>query len=365
MTYLIVTTIITLIYSIIITSFLIGWIKIKKTEEGAGVPSSVFTSVVIAVKNEEQNIPFLLDSLVNQTTHHADYEIIIINDHSTDGTVNLIRNSDHSNLRLLSLPVGQKGKKEALQYGINNSNGELIITTDADCLHHQNWLETVIKFYIQHKPKLIIAPVLMYSKSFFEQIQALDFFSLFASGAGASGIKRPIMCNGANLAFEKKAYNDLHDPHNKSFSSGDDIFLLLNIKQKYREEIMFLKSKEALVYTKSEKTIRKFINQRKRWVSKSTGYRDLDIILVSIVVFFTNLFLAFNLIGSIFFQELLLIFSVQLFLKSIVDFSFLYIILRYYNKKKLLWYFIPTQLLNILLVPYIALSGILASVKWR
>ncbi|NJO91629.1 MAG: hypothetical protein HC831_23690 [Chloroflexia bacterium] len=173
------------------------------------------------------------------------------------------------------------------------------------------------------------------------------------------------MCNGANLAFEKNTYEEFPDPFNKSFSSGDDVFLLLNMKQKYRNEIMFLKSKEAVVMTKPEKTIRQFINQRKRWASKSTGYRDLDIILASIIVFLINLSLAFNLLGSILFQELLLIFSAQLLLKSIVDFSFLYLGLKYYNKTKLLSLFIQTQLLNILLVPFIALSSVLTSVKWK
>ncbi len=365
MTYIIVAAIITFIYSIIIFSFLIGWIKIKKTEEGALAPSSVFTSVIIAVKNEEQNIPSLLNSLANQTIQYSEYEIIIINDHSIDNTEYLVKNNQLPNLKLFNLPKGKKGKKEALQLGINNSNGGLIITTDADCIHPTRWIETIINFYLQNKPKLIIAPVLIQGSNIFENIQALDLFSLVASGAGASGIKRAIMCNGANLAFEKKAYKELSDPYNKSFSSGDDIFLLLNLKKKYRNGIMFLKSTEAVVFTKPEKTLQQFINQRKRWASKSTGYRDFDIIWVSIIVFLINLSLIFNLLGSIFFHGLLLIFGIQLFLKSVVDFSFLYLSLRYYNKMKLLWYFIPTQLLNIILVPYIALSGILTSAKWK
>jgi biofilm PGA synthesis N-glycosyltransferase PgaC len=253
MTYLIVTTIIALIYSFIIFSFLIGWIRIKKFKKGAPAPSSVFTSVIIAVKNEEQNIPSLLNSLANQTIHHADYEIIIINDHSNDNTEYLMNSADLPNLKLLNLPLGKRGKKDALQFGISNSTGDLIITTDADCIHHSVWLETISTYYSQYKPKLIIAPVLMQSKSFFEHLQALDFFSLIASGAGASGIKRPIMCNGANLAFDKKTYEEFQDPFHKSFSSGDDVFLLLNMKRKYRKDIKFLKSEEALVLTKPKK----------------------------------------------------------------------------------------------------------------
>ncbi|NJO91630.1 MAG: glycosyltransferase [Chloroflexia bacterium] len=178
MTYIIVTTIITLIYSIIIFSFIIGWIKIKKFEKGASAPSSVFTSIIIAVKNEEENILPLLESLSNQTIHCIEYEVIIVNDHSIDNTENLIRNTLHHNVKLLSLPKGQKGKKDALQYGINNSRGKLIVTTDADCLHHHEWLETIISFYLRKKPKLIIAPVLMQSNRFFEKFKHLIFSHL-------------------------------------------------------------------------------------------------------------------------------------------------------------------------------------------
>jgi cellulose synthase/poly-beta-1,6-N-acetylglucosamine synthase-like glycosyltransferase len=365
MAYFIVITIITLAYSTIILSFLVGWLRQKKYKKGQFDPSLLYASIVIAAKNEERNIPGLLQSLKNQTIDPKQIEIIIVNDHSDDKTWELLKKHKLPNLRLYNLPKGTHGKKEALQYGIGNSKGDLIITTDADCTHHKQWLETLISFYLKHKPKLIIAPVLMEGGGFFGQIQALDFFSLVASGGGASGIGKPIMCNGANLAFEKEVFEEFTDPHNKSFSSGDDVFLLLNIKKKYPQKIRFLKSKKVLVYTKAEKTIIQFIKQRKRWASKSTGYKDTDILTASFAVFFVNLSLAINLIVCVFFPGLIFLFLVQLFLKSLIDYSFLYTSLSFFNKTKLLWYFIPTQLANIILVPFIALAGILTSVKWK
>lgn len=364
--YLAFTFIIIVSYGTIILLFSIGWSKIKDFKEGQHVPPNIFISLVVAAKNEEKNIPQLLGSLNAQTLDKNKFEIILVNDNSNDKTLELAESykTELSNLKVIN-QVDKKGKKQAVQLGIKKSKGELIVTSDADCTHHPKWLETIVAYYNTHKPKLIIAPVLMKTNNVFEKMQSLDFFSLVASGAGASGIQQAIMCNGANLAFEKDAYLSFNDPHNTSFSSGDDVFLLLKIKKENPSGIHFLRSKKATVITKPEKTFAQFIRQRQRWASKSTGYKDAAIITVSIVVLLANLFLLTSFVIGLIWSKLLLLFLTQLAIKSIVDFIFLFKVGNYFKTNRLLLYFLPTQLANIFLVPILAFLGVFGRAKWK
>ena len=358
---------ITILYLILIFSFNLGWIRIKTYRKGQVDPSSLYISLIIAAKNEETNILKLINSLSNQSLSKSAYEIILVNDHSSDNTLQVATSFSQEipNLKVLTLPNNKRGKKQALKFGVQTSKGELIVTTDADCTHSKFWLETLASFHLKFKPKLIIAPVLMQSSNPFEKMQALDFFSLMTSGAGASGIKKSIMCNGANLAFEKNSYLEFDDPFNDKYRSGDDIFLLLNIKRHYRDKILFLKSTEAIAFTPPAKTFKELLNQRIRWTSKSGGYKDSEIITTSLLVLLINFSLLFNLFFAIFSIEFRLVFFIQFITKSAIDFVFLSNTSHYFRLKKLLWYFIPTQLANIIIIPYLAMVGIGSSVKWK
>ena len=212
---------------------------------------------------------------------------------------------------------------------------------------------------------MIIAPVLIKSKSWFEHMQALDFFSLMVSGAAATGIKRPIMNNGANLAFSKEAYLGLNDPTNKKVSSGDDIFLLLKMKEEYPSKIHFLKSEKATVYTKPKESFTAYINQRKRWASKSKHYRDFDIIYTAVAVLLTNALLLAVLVSGIFYTNLLFIFLSLFTFKSIFDFTFLYETTHFFQQKPILKYFLLVQFANVFLIPFLAFSGIFTKTKWK
>ena len=364
--YLIANGGITIVYLLIILSFIKGWGKMPVYQKGSSIPSDIFLSLIIALRNEEQNIQNLINSLLSQSLDKSKFEIILVDDHSTDKTYQLcnilIRNFPH--IKIFKLTI-KSGKKQALSFGIKNSKGQLIVTTDADCIHHKEWLETIYEFYLEFKPQMISGPVIMSAKSFFEKIQAIDFFSLIVSGAGAIGIHRPIMCNGANLAFEKESFEAFANPYNEHIISGEDIFLLLNIKKAYPHKILFIKSKEATVYTKAEHTFKQFLNQRKRWASKSKAYKDKDIIITAVIVLFINILILANLLTSLILSQFIIVFLVQFLLKSIVDFIFLARTNQFFKYKKLLWYFIPAQLFNILILPFIAIVGIMGSVKWK
>ncbi len=362
------TSLILAVYLILIIRFAASWTKIEEFKgENISINADLRISVVIAAKNEEKNIKNLLNSLKNQSLASKRFQIVLINDHSTDRTLEKAQQfaKTFENLQIFSLENGKNGKKAAINYGISQATGNLIVATDADCQHHEDWLITIAEYYSHTKAKLIISPVVMQHVNSFETMQSLDFFSLMASGAAAAGMQQAIMCNGANLIFEKHVYYEFNDIHNSKYVSGDDIFLLLNVKKKYKNDIKFLKSKKAVVKTKAEKTFKNYVKQRQRWASKSTGYTDWFIIFVAFSVLFVHISMLASLIFGFFYKKMIILFVLQFFFKSIVDFLFLQKTTKYFNQVFNVKILIITQLANIFLIPYFAISGLFETKKWK
>ncbi|RLD59257.1 MAG: glycosyl transferase [Bacteroidetes bacterium] len=355
------------IYFLLILLFFIGWIKnktfvIDKNQNN----NKIHCSIIIATRNEEKNILSVIDNITKQT--YRNFELIIVDDNSTDSTVKIAETRVEKNpqIKLLKLSNNESGKKSALKKGIEDAKGKLVITTDADCSMNKKWLATIVSFYEQHLPKMIISPVIIDDeKNIFEKLQSLEFLSLIGSGAGAININHAIMCNGANLAFEKNIYLEFNNALNNKFASGDDVFLMLKTKKKYSKKIRFLKSQDATVYTKASPDLKTFINQRKRWTSKSRAYYDFDIIFTAIVVFLTNFSLLFTLIASIFNFQYFYYFIIIFTVKSIIDFFFLLNISYFFNKIKLMIFFIPLQVLYFFYISFVSIMGNISKFEWK
>ncbi|NOZ36293.1 MAG: glycosyltransferase [Chlorobi bacterium] len=351
------------LYFFLISVFIFGFIQLKSFSVNKKIKKNIVKiSVLIPFKNGQINLPLLVSGLKTQTLDTNLYEIIFINDHSEDKSETLLSDliTDIPNFRILSLQNEKNGKKQALKEGIRKAENELIVTSDADCRYQKKWLETIYNYYSEHNPKMIIAPVIMTGTTFFGRLQALDFLSLAASAAGAAGIGHPIMCNGANLVYEKAVFNEFEDAMYMNEISGDDVFLLHNFKKKYPEKIHYLKSEDAVVYTKSEKTFNKFSKQRIRWASKSSSYTDFDTIFVSIIVFIINLILISAVFLTLFkvltFNNLFILFLI----KFIPDIILLITFGIYFKQRKLLFY-IP--FLSIIHPFYIVFTGITGLLK--
>lgn len=351
-------------YALIILKYARGWHYIKPYRSLL-TSHSIPVSIVVACRNEENAIAQLLDSLVNQNYLKKHTEIIIIDDHSEDCTVKIIQKyiDRYSYIKLFKLTNNVYGKKAALNLAIKKATNDLILTTDADCTMSINWIKTFVDYYSNHKSKLIVGPVILKHNNLFQKVQTLEFMSLVGSGAGAIGIKRPIMNNGANLFFEKSLYAE-SDQH-QEIASGDDIFLLLHTKKKHRNTINFLKSKDAIVYTNPTNSLKQFFNQRIRWTSKSKAYNDFDIIFTSLIVSFTNLLLACALVCSFcntsFFVTYLLLF----FVKSMIDLTILYPVALFFNQRKLLWFFVPLQIFYPFYIVLTVVFGLMGNFMWK
>lgn len=357
------------LYAIHIILFIIGFLKIEVYKDDEMVlKNKKYLTVIIPFKNEEQNIEQVYINLKNQTLDVKYFDIIFINDNSTDKSEEKLSRliDNKANFKLISLNKTVNGKKNAIETGVKNSNSELIVTTDADCFHQIEWLKTILNFYIKFRPKMIIAPVIMVDNSFFERMQALEFSSLMTSTAGAVGINRPIMCNGANLIYEKKIFTEFSDAMNKKEVSGDDIFFMHNVKTKYKNDIMFLKSKKAIVFTDSEKSLKLFMRQRLRWASKSKSYKDIDTITSSVLVFSSNLFIVLLLAMSIYKVDNLVFFVSFFLIKFIVDFALIITSAKFNKQYKNL---ITYPFLSLIYPFYISITAITSliykSVSWK
>jgi cellulose synthase/poly-beta-1,6-N-acetylglucosamine synthase-like glycosyltransferase len=304
----------------------------------------VFITVVIACRNEQKHLPQLLECLADQDYPRQLYEVIVVNDNSTDKTFE-ISSTFNGSCTINTINNKGKGKKKAIETGINEASGNLIITTDADCSPGKNWIRTIASFYEKEKPDMIICPVrLTAGKGFFNRFQELEFLSLQGITAGAACRKNPVMCNGANLAFTREAYLKYKHELHHEIASGDDIFLLHALKRDRKSRILWLESTEATVIAESSHSIFSFLRQRGRWIAKSTSYNDPYTIILGIVTFVTILLQLTLIIAGIFNPGYLVVILAVFTLKSIPDYLILKNTAKRYGRKNLLKWFIPAQL---------------------
>lgn len=281
-----------LLYIVLICRYTFHWKRIPEylPHDHSGISG---ISVIIPFRNEEKALPNILDDMSKQDFPVAQTEIILVDDHSYDNSVAIVREycNLYSHFRLIQMLEDKKGKKEAIDAGNHAANHELIVTTDADCRAGKQWLSTIASFYRDFAPVMIIGLVIPETSGlrFFDYFQLIESISLTGAGASSAIIGNPIFCSGANLCYRKDIYFRYKDPMVKAVASGDDTFLLLQLKKHYRAHIKVLKSKQALISTKTKSNLHDFLRQRSRWISKSLYYRDWEILRTALVVLLANL----------------------------------------------------------------------------
>lgn len=357
-----------IIYATTIILFLAGWFRYRTFKLSENIPA-VKISVLIPVRNEEKNIEKLLDDLLKQSFPQNCFEVVVINDHSTDSTAKVLSryHKNHSNFRFIMMEgPARSGKKEAIREGIKQARFDLIVTTDGDCRAGKNWLISIAQYYEKFKPVMILGPVIFRDKNrFWKKLLQLEQFSLQGITAGSCGIKMPVLSSGANMAFEKQLYHQFIDPQFKQTPSGDDMFLLINAKTLNRDRIRFIKSADAAIYTNPPTDLDSFWEQRKRWVSKSRYYGDPEVWFAGGIVFLTSFLLFLLLIGSFINQSFFKSFVIVFLIKSVVDFGVLMTVTAFFRKKYLMVYFFPAQILYFAYVTLSVLLGFFSPYYWK
>ena len=208
-------SLIVFLYALQISKYRIGWDRIKSKCQQVFTPK---VSVVIAMRNEEKHVTRLLSAFKNQIYPADSLEFILVNDHSTDATLDLLEKAKQSNLQIVNMPVGQFGKKNAIAKAVQIAKGEIILLSDADCSFTSNWVRTMVSYFSNANVMLVSGPVNFHKQnSIFQSLQALEFTSLIGSGAGAIGMGNAIFCNGANMAYRKSVFLELNKKVNFVF----------------------------------------------------------------------------------------------------------------------------------------------------
>lgn len=328
-------------------------------------------SIVIPFRNESENILKCLEGISSQNYPNEKYEAIFVNDFSDDDSFEKIINAEKpSNIKILSVPEDYSinaHKKRAVRFGIENSAGEIIVTTDADCFHGKEWLNTLLKC-MDEKTGLVSGPVeFIESRSFFGNLQKLEFAGLVLAGAGLIGINRPTICNAANIAYRRKAFklvNGFNDQMN--LSSGDDELLMQKIRKETDYCVKFCFDKKAIVKTQPNKNIKQFYNQRKRWASKGLFYADKFLVVKLILIFLFYLSLPVEFVFTFFKPQLFLpVFLLSITLKFYFEFNIMKKGIRFLFKEELLKCFITAEFIHIFYIIIAGISGLVGNFSWK
>jgi cellulose synthase/poly-beta-1,6-N-acetylglucosamine synthase-like glycosyltransferase len=268
-------------YLLTISQLIWGAKQLKPFESNDKTPSTFF-SIIIPFRDEAQNLPRLLDSFKNLNYPHELFELIFVDDFSTDESVKLLyqwrtANGTIQTTLLENIRLSHSPKKDAITRAIPIVQHQWIITTDADCSVQTTWLTTLDSFLQTHSANMVVGAVNYESTStFLDQFQLLDLLSLQGATQGSFGMGLGFLCNGANLAYTKSHFQELQGfAGNNSLASGDDVFLLQKSMDFDASKVLYLKSKSHLVCTKPEQSWKQLLIQRTRWASKTGHYSSV------------------------------------------------------------------------------------------
>ncbi len=335
--------VITIAYLFLIGGFIYGYTRVPEFRSKQ-YPNQIKISILIPYRNESGNLEKLLESIGNIDYASVNFEVILIDDHSEDNSTEVIKTfiPKHPDLSIQLISNGnhEKGKKIALANGIKAATSNWILTTDADCIVPENWLKILAAFIQEHDPDMVVGGVdLLGTDSFLHAFQRLDFLSLQTTTFGSFGIGLPFLCNGANLAFKRSAYETVDGyVDNFEIASGDDIFLLHKMLRNKSLSVKCLKTGEK-VESKPIDGWAGFFSQRKRWAAKSSFIKHRGFKLTAILVFIMNLTLVAGLILALFnvlnWTYLMAAFAV----KVLIDFICIFLSARSSGRKgELIWY---------------------------
>ncbi|CUS95957.1 glycosyltransferase [Candidatus Kryptobacter tengchongensis] len=345
-------------YSIEIILFLFALNKDKRRNP-INTETLPDVSVVVAARNEEENIERCVRSILELDYPKDKLEIIVANDGSTDRTEEIVRNlqQNNSNLKLLNIKANinnLKGKANALAQAIDKARGEIIFMTDADCAVPKTWIKGMLKYFDEETGVASGITIIESGKTFYG-MQSLDWAFLLGVAASVGKLFKPVACIGNNMAFRKKAYVECGGYQNLKFSITEDFALFKAITSNGKWKYAFPVDIETLVISKPLKTWKELYHQKKRW---GTGGLDTGPLGISVMIggYIFHLLL---LLSPLFINNPLSL-LLALSLKLLVDGSFLFKILKKLKKLSLLKYlpfFELYYIIYVVVLPFIVFFG--------
>jgi cellulose synthase/poly-beta-1,6-N-acetylglucosamine synthase-like glycosyltransferase len=369
-----ITAVLLAIYALLIFYFHRVWNNIPVFSGSlSGSDSSAehtMVSVIIPARNEALQIGNCLEALCNQSYPADRTEIIVVNDFSTDQTAARVLEFN-GRCRLLNLSDYLHGehnsyKKKAIETGIVHSSGELIICTDADCTMGPDWIRTIVSVYEREKFQFIAAPVKIISnRSALSVFQVLDFISL--QGITGAAVYKNIypMCNGANLAYTRTAFDKVDGFSGiDHIASGDDMLLMKKIRKQFPGKTGYIKDHRVIVSTSPAENIRAFFHQRIRWASKISHYNDPTTFSTLALVYLVNVSFLLLFITCFFYGHWRWL-LVLLAIKTISEYFFVAEVAGFFQQQPLMKYFPLCQPFHILYTVIAGSFGSFGKYQWK
>ncbi|MEF3077834.1 glycosyltransferase [Winogradskyella poriferorum] len=366
-----------IVYLIFIVGFIYGFDKVEDFELQDLEPKTKF-SVIIPFKDEAENLSELLNSIYRLNYPKTLFEIIMVDDDSEDGSVEVIQNVlDTSRKKrdtrtdvikiIKNSRVTNSPKKDAISSAVAMAKHDWIITTDADCVLPKYWLDTFDECIQNHQPNCIVAPVTYNDgSSFLKRFQILDVLSLQGATIGGFGIKLPFLSNGANFGYKKSIFQSVNGfSGNDYLASGDDIFLLEKLKKADSKKVLYLKSNQAIVSTKPVMNLSALIQQRLRWASKTSHNPNWFSKLVGLIVFLGNL-ACIAMLPILFLGYLKPRIAIALVvIKFSIDFLLIFKTARFFKQENVLFSYVWSCFIYPFFSVYIAVLSLFKPYQWK
>jgi cellulose synthase/poly-beta-1,6-N-acetylglucosamine synthase-like glycosyltransferase len=340
---------------------------------GAGSPPAV--TILIAARNEEGRVGKCLDCLLGQDYPPEKLQIIVVNDRSEDGTAGVLeayQARSAGKMVILSITQAAPGlspKKNALSQGMLHATGEIILTTDADCIMSKAWVSSVVAEFTGDTG-LVLGMTSYFPPNpgrpgFFWGIQALEFLSYGIVAAALVGLRFPVHGNANNIAYRRKLY-DLASgfaSHGR-IVSGDDDFLIQSIDRLGDWKIAYSIQAQSQVQTEPPLSLRQFWEQRKRWASKCSFYQPKQVAFLGGIFAYYALILICLILG-LFHLPLLYLGLASWSVKTGMDYWSMRKGAGLFSKRELLRYFPVTCLLHVPLIIAAVLAGTFGQFTWK
>ncbi len=363
-----------LYYTLIGVVMLISILRLRRAYpvENEKLP---FVSVMVAARNEEEHVHACLESLLHQSYPQHLYEVIIINDRSTDRTAEIITSFSKCYPNLIDIHIDQEslpgltGKQRALTAAYDRCRGEIILNTDADCVVPQSWIRQIVS---QFHPDtgLVIGISVCHAPndqvSFFTKLQSLDLLHLLAYAAGAAGWHRTTSCIGNNMAYRRQAVDEIGGLIALPDSVTEDAVLAQAIEHQTDWNVDAALHPDAVIVTQSARNLREFYRQRKRWLVGGLRTRRVEILLLQGLFVFHLLLAALPLLGLLWSQTWWLSGALALLVKLAVDSAVCYTMCRCLERMDLFKWMLPYELFLLIYSVIIGLGALLTrQIIWK
>lgn len=374
--FLIIGLILAALYSGLIWLYRFWFNRLKPFEANPQLlQTPVFFSVIVPARNESEGIEACLQSILRQQYPSDCYEILVVDDFSTDDTAAKVSNLavKFPQVKLILLQDFYQDenqlayKKKAIELAISKSKGSWIVTTDADCIVPALWLQHFNAMIAKEHPVFIAAPVMFtYNGKFSGIFQLLDFMSLQGITAAAVSAGSHSMCNGANLAYSKQAFEQVGGFRGiDHLASGDDMLLMHKMKKEFGNRLSYLFSAQSIVLTAPMPNWKQFLQQRIRWASKASYFEDKGILLVLWLVYLLNAILFAGLIASLFYPALFPNVILLIGIKTFAELGFMLPVAHFFQLKKWLLFFPLMQPFHIVYTVIAGWLGKFGSYQWK